>query len=139
MWSPADARYSLARVRNCSRKMPRTRSDDNVDAAELLAAVLEHAGYQAEVCHDGLEALERIVGAPPDLAVVDLGLPGIDGLEVATLVRERLGERAPRLIAVTGYGAAEDRQRTERAGFEAHLTKPIEAAQLLRAIERPAG
>lgn len=113
--------------------------DDNADAAELLAELLGALGHDTLVAGDGHRALE-VLGEQAsriDVAVVDLGLPGMDGLELARVARARLGSSTPRLIALTGYGSAEDRAQTLEAGFAAHLTKPVNAAQLLRAIDEP--
>lgn len=108
--------------------------DDNADAAEMLALVLGGAQHRVEVCTDGHEALDHILANPPDLAIVDLGLPGLDGFELAMRLREQLGPATPPLIALTGYGGTEERARTANAGFSAHLTKPADTARLLALI-----
>lgn len=100
--------------------------DDNVDAAELLGEVLELDGHQVTVVHDGQTALERLDVLDPDVVFLDIGLPGLDGYEVARRMRQRLGGGCPRLVAVTGYGQSSDRQRSREAGFDAHLVKPVE-------------
>jgi two-component system CheB/CheR fusion protein len=100
--------------------------DDNVDAAELLAEVLELDGHEVSIAHDGVTALERVGTFSPDVVFLDIGLPGMDGYEVARQLRERLGASTPKLVAVTGYGQAGDRQRSREAGFDAHLVKPAE-------------
>jgi CheY-like chemotaxis protein len=97
-----------------------------VDAAELLGEVLELDGHQVTVVHDGLAALERMGAFDPEVIFLDIGLPGMDGYEVARRIRERSGGAGPRLVAVTGYGQASDRQRSREAGFDAHLVKPVE-------------
>ena len=104
--------------------------DDNVDAAELLGEVLEMDGHQVTVVHDGMAALERMGAAAPEVVFLDIGLPGMDGYEVARRIRERSGGTSPRLVAVTGYGQASDRQRAREAGFDAHLVKPVELEQV---------
>lgn len=109
--------------------------DDNVDAAELIAEYLTVHGHTVELAHDGLTALDRIVASPPDVAVVDIGLPGLDGYALAERVRATLGARAPRLLALTGYGTEADRARALAAGFAAHVTKPVTPAKLLELID----
>jgi signal transduction histidine kinase/CheY-like chemotaxis protein len=99
--------------------------DDNVDAAQTLAEMLRMMGARVTVAHDGAQALE--VGSsnePPHLVLLDIGLPGMDGYETAREWRRRFGNRS-RLVALTGYGSAEDRRRTARSGFDAHLVKPV--------------
>ncbi|OJT25849.1 hypothetical protein BO221_08370 [Archangium sp. Cb G35] len=104
--------------------------DDNVDAAELLGEVLEMDGHRVTVVHDGMAALEHLGAEAPDVVFLDIGLPGMDGYEVARRIRERSGGAGPRLVAVTGYGQASDRQRSREAGFDAHLVKPVELEQV---------
>ena len=110
--------------------------DDNQDAAVLLGELLGARGHEVHLAHDGLEAVELANRLRPDIAVIDIGLPTIDGYEVARRLREQLGDRAPRMIALTGYGAAHDRAMALEAGFEAHITKPVESAQLLKLIAK---
>ena len=117
--------------------------DDNADTAELLAMILEAEGHEVVVAHDGPAALEVAGGHRPDLVLLDLGLPGMDGYEVAERLRQMpcLGETP--LVAFTGYGQDEDRERTARAGFAYHLVKPVDADALRRVLEgvpaRPEG
>lgn len=99
--------------------------DDNVDAAQSLAEVLRMLGAHVTIAHDGAQALQAGRSAePPDLVLLDLGLPGMDGYETAREWR-RLYGNAARLVALTGYGSADDRRRTARSGFDAHLVKPV--------------
>jgi CheY-like chemotaxis protein len=109
--------------------------DDNEDARELSAMMLERAGHQVISAADGVEALERVKSFQPDVAVLDIGLPVMDGYELAVRLRGVLAERPPRLIALTGYGQPHDRERSARAGFHLHLVKPIEAQELLSSID----
>ncbi|WP_375770022.1 CHASE domain-containing protein [Archangium gephyra] len=109
--------------------------DDNVDAAELLGEVLEMDGHQVTVVHDGTAALERMDASEPEVIFLDIGLPGMDGYEVARRIRERSGGAGPRLVAVTGYGQASDRQRSREAGFDAHLVKPVELERVRELVE----
>lgn len=108
--------------------------DDNEDAAELLGELVRRRGHEVMLAHDGEQGLAMILEHRPDVAVVDIGLPGIDGYQVALRVREALGDRAPILIALTGYGAENDRARSRSAGFAAHLTKPVDSASLLELV-----
>ncbi len=108
--------------------------DDNVDAASAMAILLELAGHEVEVAHDGLAGLGLVVRARPDVVICDIGLPGIDGFEVARRVLAEMSD-PPLLIAVTGYGQLEDRERSKDAGFAAHLVKPVDPDRLLERIE----
>jgi CheY-like chemotaxis protein len=105
--------------------------DDNVDAAEMLAEALAAKGYQTRVAHDGPAALLTAAKFRPAIAFLDLGLPVMDGYELAARLRELPGLCSMRLIAVTGYGQESDRRRTEQAGFHHHLVKPVD----LRAVD----
>ena len=115
--------------------------DDNRDAAHTMAALMDVLGCRASVRHDGPAALEAIKRLGPDLVLLDIGLPGMSGLEVAARVRAEVAN-PPTLIAVTGYGQERDRQLSFDAGFFAHLTKPVDADQLeellKRLLDRPA-
>jgi signal transduction histidine kinase/ActR/RegA family two-component response regulator len=109
--------------------------DDNQDAAELIADVLRAAGHEVLVANDAFEALSIIDRSAPSVVVLDIGLPVMNGYELAARVRETLGHYAPRMIALTGYGLDHDRQRSHAAGIHAHLVKPIGGKELLEAIE----
>src|SRR5262249_24122573 len=100
--------------------------DDNVDAAESTALVLQTFQQEVHIVHDGPAALSAAVELRPDMVFLDIGLPGINGYEVARRLREMPEFRAVVLVAVTGYGQEEDRQRSLRTGFDHHLTKPVE-------------
>jgi PAS domain S-box-containing protein len=108
--------------------------DDNEDAAEMLAEVLQTVGHQVVTAADAAEALRVVHGFRPELAVLDIGLPVMDGYALASRLRAELGQACPRLIAVTGYGQQHDRERSMRSGFTAHLVKPIDVQQLLDLI-----
>ncbi len=98
--------------------------DDNRDAAETLAAVLGQLGHQALVANDGHQALRMMAGFQPQVVFLDLGMPGMSGIEVAEAVRRDPRHAGVRLVALTGWGGEADRERTARAGFDRHLTKP---------------
>lgn len=100
--------------------------DDNPDAAESLRVLLELGGHDVRVAGDGLRALDIVEGFAPDLAFVDVGLPGIDGYELATRLRAHAQARSSVLVALTGYGRDEDKLRAMEAGFDHHLTKPAD-------------
>jgi CheY-like chemotaxis protein len=100
--------------------------DDNEDAANMVAAALKFKGYQTRIAYDGLAALNTATIFKPHVAVLDLGLPVLDGYELAARLRELPGMAAVSLIAVTGYGQPSDRQRTQDAGFAHHVVKPVD-------------
>jgi len=99
--------------------------DDNIDSAMMLDAYLRELGLEPHIAHDGPGALEAVEEFVPDVAVLDIGLPVMDGYELARRLRERLGAQKLRLIAMTGYGQESDKQRAADAGFDHHLVKPI--------------
>lgn len=101
--------------------------DDNEDAASSLAALLAHDGHEVRVAHGGEEALALAFEFEPEAVLLDIGMPGMNGLHVARELRRRMGS-AVRLIAVTGWGQAQDRELTREAGFDFHLTKPVDQA-----------
>jgi CheY-like chemotaxis protein len=109
--------------------------DDNEDAAELLSMLLADAGHIVQIAHDAATALSLAPELSPDVAVLDLGLPVMDGYQLGSELRRRLGARTPALVALTGYGQDRDRQRTAAAGFAAHLVKPIDPKHLLDVID----
>ena len=105
--------------------------DDNDDAATTLAIALEQLGYVVETAYDGPSALEKAHAFRPDVALLDIGLPVMDGYELAARLRELGGApQRPRLVAITGYGQESDRRRSAAAGFEKHLVKPVDLTQL---------
>ena len=106
--------------------------DDNVDAAETLADLLDLWGHPVRTVRDGAAALEQAGSFLPAVVLLDIGLPGIDGYEVAQRLRRDQGY-CGLLIALTGYGQDEDRRRSEEAGFDHHLTKPVDP-EVLRAL-----
>jgi len=104
--------------------------DDNVDAAASLALLLQAEGYRVEVEHAPQGALRRVLDHAPDACILDIGLPGMDGRELARRIRAGLKERTPLLIALTGYGSDADRQAALDAGFDHYLVKPASMRQL---------
>jgi signal transduction histidine kinase len=110
--------------------------DDNADGAFMLAELLRFDGHEVETALSGMEALERVNTFHPDVALLDIGLPGLDGYEVARRIRAEPGNGSIRLIAITGYGREEDREAARDAGFVAHLVKPVEYSALQRALNR---
>lgn len=103
--------------------------EDNADARDALSVLLELEGHVVAAAGEGHQALELVRAKDPDIALVDIGLPGIDGYEVARRVRALDGRR-PVLIALTGYGQPEDRRRASEAGFDGLLVKPVDPTAL---------
>src|SRR6185503_14533483 len=104
--------------------------DDNRDAAEMLADSLRALGHRVSIAYDGSQALDLASGYVPDVAVLDLGLPVIDGYEVAARLHTQKGWEHVRMVALTGYGLPNDRERTKQAGFDKHLMKPVDVHDL---------
>ena len=100
--------------------------DDNRDAADSLGDLLQLLGAEVRVAYDGAAALEALGAFRPSVVLLDLGMPGMDGYEVARRIRAQPGSGDPTLIALTGWGQASDRQRTQEAGFDHHLVKPVD-------------
>ncbi|MBC8069371.1 MAG: PAS domain S-box protein [Deltaproteobacteria bacterium] len=109
--------------------------DDNEDALELLVEALRMLGHHAHGASDGEQALAVAAEHPPELALLDLGLPVIDGYQLATRLRALPGQGALPVVAITGYGQATDRERTAAAGFVAHLVKPVSLEQIRQVID----
>ncbi|HSR96118.1 MAG TPA: ATP-binding protein [Kofleriaceae bacterium] len=140
---PAPSADSSARVR-IQTPMPGTQHalrdkrvlvvDDNVDAADLLSHALEGLGYETRTAYDGPSALEAAAAFDPDIALLDIGLPAMDGYELARRLRVQLTAKPLWLIALTGYGRDSDRTQTRDAGFDHHMVKPIDIAGLDAAI-----
>jgi PAS domain S-box-containing protein len=100
--------------------------DDNTDAAESLAVLLRLSGHEAQVANDGFAALKVAHAMRPDLILLDIGMPGMDGYEVARRLRQDAAFHNVKLVALTGWGQEEDRRRSKSAGFDAHYVKPID-------------
>jgi CheY-like chemotaxis protein len=106
--------------------------EDNADAREALRALLELDGYEVHAAADGTEGLDLARTKQPEVALIDIGLPGFDGYEVAR--RMRVLPASPVMIALTGYSEADDRARGREAGFAAHLVKPVDPDDLTRML-----
>lgn len=109
--------------------------DDNVDSAHGLERLLLRRGYRVEVAHDGPQALGHAKASPPQVALLDIGLPGMDGYEVARRLRTEAGCVNTFLVALTGYGQEEDRARARASGFDAHFVKPVDFRALLQVLQ----
>jgi len=115
-------------------------TDDNVDAAEALGVLLEILGAEVRVVHDGTSARTTFADYAPDLVLLDIGMPGMDGYEVARRIRAQEGEHHTKLVALTGWGQAEDSRRAKEAGFDQHIVKPadMDVVKALLASVEPA-
>jgi len=109
-------------------------ADDNRDAATTLAALLELGGYRVFTAFSGLEALRVGAHSRPRAALLDIGMPGMSGYEVARRIRREAWGHDTLLIALTGWGQAADKQLAIAAGFDEHLTKPVDSARLQRLL-----
>jgi two-component system, sensor histidine kinase len=107
--------------------------EDHADAREALQALLELDGYEVTTAAEGMAALDIARLKHPDIALIDIGLPGLDGYEVARRLRAAGGPR-PILLALTGYSQPQDRRDAQEAGFDAHLVKPVDPADLTRLL-----
>jgi len=115
-------------------------ADENRDAADSLAMLLRLDGHDVTVVHDGNRAIEAIRAERPDIAFLDIGMPKLNGYDVAQQVRQEFGATV-RLIAVTGWGQTTDKERARAAGFDQHFTKPVEPerlSEILSARRKPA-
>ncbi len=108
--------------------------DDNRDAADSLGTLLSMIGHEVYTAYDGLEAVGAAAAFQPDVVLLDIGLPKLNGYEAARRIREQDGGPDVVLIALTGWGQEEDRRRSEEAGFDHHMTKPVEFADLKKLL-----
>ena len=108
--------------------------DDNPDITEMLAAVLRHSGYTVSTADSGTGALSAALSKQFDVVVSDIGMPGMNGYELAEALRSFPQYRSARMVAVTGFAMYDDRERALEAGFDTHLSKPIDPAALTQAI-----
>ena len=99
--------------------------DDNIDAAEIMAVLLESLGHKVQTAHDGITGFEAARTFRPDVVLLDVGLPHMNGYEVARCLRRQPETAKVFLVALTGYGQEEDRRRSKEAGFDVHVLKPL--------------
>jgi PAS domain S-box-containing protein len=109
--------------------------DDNRDAAEMVSLLLTSAGHEVEIAADASQALSVVDDFRPQVAILDIGLPVMDGYSLGRELRARLGTQTPVLIALTGYGTEQDQRRSEEAGFARHLVKPVDARKLVQLVD----
>jgi CheY-like chemotaxis protein len=111
-------------------------ADDNADSADALSLMLRVLGHEVHTRYDGQEALEAVRAERVEVALLDIGMPRLDGYEVARRIRQEPWGRHLKLVAMTGWGQTEDRQRAQAAGFDVHITKPVEPATLLACLAK---
>ena len=104
--------------------------EDNADAREGLRLLLTFAGHEVETAEDASDGLDKLRTFQPEIALIDIGLPGVDGYALARMARQTPEVGGTYLVALTGYGQAEDRQKALAAGFDTHMTKPVDPAKL---------
>jgi CheY-like chemotaxis protein len=137
---PAVEPPAMRRASSGAKASPAARDvlvvEDNDDARETLRRMLELEGHRVRVAADGASGLEAVRASVPEIALIDIGLPKMDGYELARHIRaESRGPARPYLVAVTGYGLPEDRAKTRAAGFDLHLVKPVDAATLATVLQ----
>jgi two-component system CheB/CheR fusion protein len=110
--------------------------EDHADTSASLEILLGLNGFEVRSAPDGPTALEKAKVFHPEVVLLDIGLTGMDGYEVARRLRAEAGSQPPFLVAITGYGRAEDRLRSQRAGIDLHLVKPTDPAQLIGLLKR---
>ncbi len=111
--------------------------EDNADAREGLRMLLTIAGHEVETSQDASDGLDKLRTFKPEIALIDIGLPEVDGYTLARMARQTPEARATYLVALTGYGQAEDRQKALAAGFDTHMTKPVDPAKLCAFLGEP--
>jgi CheY-like chemotaxis protein len=111
--------------------------EDHEDCARSLRVLLELLGYQVEIARSGTEGLRLALALQPDVVISDIGLPGLDGWSLAAELRRHPATASAGLIAISAYGTQNDRRRSYQAGFDHHLTKPVDLALLLKVLRRP--
>lgn len=110
--------------------------DDNLDVADALGMMLSVEGHTVRIANSGADALALADRYFPDIAFLDIGMPEMDGYEVAGLLREKLSVKRPLIVALSGYGSQLDRERSRAAGFDAHVTKPLDIGKLRDLVDR---
>jgi CheY-like chemotaxis protein len=113
--------------------------DDNTDAANMLAILVRTAGHHVEVAYSGPSAVAVALTQKPHVIFLDIAMPKMDGLKVARQLREKPETQAALIVAVTGFGRNDDRERTQQAGFDLHLVKPVQPEQILELLGRQSG
>ena len=108
--------------------------DDNRDIADSEAMLLDLLGFDSRACYDGRQAIREVPKFRPDVLLIDLNMPGMDGCDVARVLRLRYEGPPPLLVAITAKGGTEDYRRTRDAGFDAHLVKPVEPSRLVELL-----
>jgi two-component system, chemotaxis family, CheB/CheR fusion protein len=129
--------YTLDRESTASRASATRRVlviEDNVDAAESLREALELDGHTVEIAHSGQDGVAKSLTFRPDLVLCDIGLPGMDGYEVARRLRAERKLASPYLVALTGYGLPEDLAKAKEAGFDEHIAKPASLERIARLL-----
>lgn len=109
--------------------------DDNADAANTLGMVLQTLGVDSRIVYNGADALQETAGYKPSAVLLDIGMPGMDGYEVARRIRSEAVHQPQLLIALTGWGQPEDLRRSREAGFDHHINKPVDIAILKTLLE----
>ena len=110
--------------------------DDNPDAVEILTLLLKGWGHDVRTAYNGPQAIEEAQAYQPEVVLMDIGLPGMDGYEVARRLRTEAPANQPFLVALTGYGGDEDYRRSREAGFDQHLLKPVSSVLLQKLLAR---
>jgi CheY-like chemotaxis protein len=126
---------ALALVNHASSRHRVLVVDDNVDAAVSLGMLLKLAGQEVRVAYDGPAALRQAIDFRPQLVLLDIGMPGMDGYEVCRRLRRESGLEKTTVVALTGWGQDEDRRRSHEAGFDHHIVKPVEPSALQRLLD----
>ncbi len=111
--------------------------DDNRDSAESLADLLQLTGNETHTARDGVEAVEAAATFRPDVVLLDIGLPKMNGYEAARKIREQPWGKGMVLVALTGWGQDDDRRKSKKAGFDGHLVKPVDLATLTKLLAKP--
>jgi CheY-like chemotaxis protein len=141
MAAPTEALGAASMPSSPARPLRVLIADDNRDSAESLGMLLEMSGHEVYLAHDGLDALAAAANKLPDIALLDIGMPGMDGYEVAANIRREPWGSNITLIAITGWGQDDNKRLARTAGFDHHLTKPMDTAVLesiLATVVRPA-
>ena len=113
--------------------------DDNRDSADSLALLLNLQGHETEAVYDGLSAVHTAERFAPDVVLLDRGLPILDGIEACRRIREKPWGRNMVIVALTGWGQNEDREKSRQAGFDHHLVKPVQVGRILELMKEMAG